>query len=89
MSAREMFMFGYQPDYNKKEKYAVLYMQDGDENLFGTDDKETEWGVDETITKLIKEKKIRKTIVVAIEGFTGIRPSFGILSAKISRKPSD
>ena len=59
------------PDYNKKEKYAVLYMQDGDENLFGTAEKKNEWGVDETITKLVKENKIRKSIVVAIGGFTG------------------
>ena len=58
-------------DYNKKQKYAVLYMQDGTENLFGVEEKTPEWSVDETITKLIKENKIRNTIVVAIGGFAG------------------
>ncbi len=57
-------------DYNKKEKYAVLYMQDG-RMLFdakngneqeGTD----EWQIDETISNLVQAKKIRKCIVVAI-----------------------
>ena len=58
-------------DYNPKEKYAVLYMQDGDRNLFEVVDGQAEWGVDETITKLVKENKIRRSIVVAIGGFSG------------------
>lgn len=56
--------------YNKKEKYAVLYMQDG-RMLFdaknGSDEEGTdEWQIDETITALVKAKKIRKCIVVGI-----------------------
>jgi predicted alpha/beta superfamily hydrolase len=48
-------------------KYAVLYMHDG-QNLF---DKNTagygmEWQIDETLDRLIQEKKVRPTIVVGI-----------------------
>jgi enterochelin esterase-like enzyme len=48
-------------------KYAVLYMHDG-QNLF---DKDTagygmEWQIDETLDRLIREKKVRPTIVVGI-----------------------
>jgi pimeloyl-ACP methyl ester carboxylesterase len=48
-------------------KYAVLYMHDG-QNLF---DKATagygmEWEIDEHLSKLIKDKKVRPTIVVGI-----------------------
>lgn len=48
-------------------KHAVLYMHDG-QNLF---DKATagygmEWQVDETLDRLIREKKVRLTIVVGI-----------------------
>lgn len=53
--------------YDENEKYAVLYMQDG-QMLFDstiTWDKQ-EWRVDETMSKLLKENKIRKTIVVGI-----------------------
>lgn len=55
---------GYRPD---GPKYAVLYMHDG-QNLF---DKKTagygmEWQIDETLDRLIQEKKVRPTIVVGI-----------------------
>lgn len=55
---------GYKPD---GPKYAVLYMHDG-QNLF---DKSTagygmEWGIDETLDRLIRERKVRPTIVVGI-----------------------
>jgi predicted alpha/beta superfamily hydrolase len=57
-------------DYSKKEKYAVLYMQDGrmlfDAKNGNKEEGTVEWGVDETITALVKENKIRKCIVVAI-----------------------
>ena len=48
-------------------KYAVLYMHDG-QNLF---DKKTagygmEWQIDETLDRLIRERKVRPTIVVGI-----------------------
>ena len=48
-------------------RHAVLYMHDG-QNLF---DKKTagygmEWEVDETLDRLIRDKKVRPTIVVGI-----------------------
>ena len=48
-------------DYNQKEKYAVLYMHDG-QMLFEAKN----LGVDETLMQLMKDNKIRKTIVVGI-----------------------
>jgi hypothetical protein len=56
------------PDgYDVKKKYAVLYMHDG-QTLFDstTTWNHQEWGVDETIGRLIKEKKIKECIVVGI-----------------------
>jgi enterochelin esterase-like enzyme len=56
------------PDgYSTGKKYAVIYMQDG-QALFDstTTWNHQEWGVDETMGKLIKENKIRQCIVVAI-----------------------
>ncbi|HEX6660470.1 MAG TPA: alpha/beta hydrolase-fold protein [Sphingomicrobium sp.] len=55
---------GYKP---RGPKYSVLYMHDG-QNLF---DKATagygmEWEIDEHLSKLIAEKKVRPTIVVGI-----------------------
>jgi enterochelin esterase-like enzyme len=55
---------GYRPN---GPKYAVLYMHDGP-NLF---DKDTagygmEWQIDETLDRLIQEKKVRPTIVVGM-----------------------
>ena len=48
-------------------KYAVLYMHDG-QNLFdkGTAGYGMEWEVDEHLDKLIRDKKVRPTIVVGI-----------------------
>lgn len=78
---------GYRPD---GPKYAVLYMHDG-QNLF---DKKTagygmEWEIDETLDRLIEEKKVRPTIVVGIwstpkrlqeyvpsKAFNGLPPSY-------------
>jgi enterochelin esterase-like enzyme len=56
---------GYQP--NGRTRYAVLYMHDG-QNLF---DKATagygmEWEIDEHLDRLIRERKVRPTIVVGI-----------------------
>ncbi len=56
------------PDgYSTKKKYAVLYMHDG-QMLFDSvyNWNHQEWGVDETVSTLIKEKKIRDCIVVAV-----------------------
>ena len=53
--------------YTPRRKYAVLYMHDG-QMLFDSAMtwNHQEWGVDETVSKLLKEKKIRRCIVVAI-----------------------
>jgi enterochelin esterase-like enzyme len=54
-------------DYSKKERYAVLYMHDG-QMLFDstTTWNHQEWGIDEIMNKLLKEKIIRNCIVVGI-----------------------
>jgi enterochelin esterase-like enzyme len=53
--------------YSAKKKYAVLYMHDG-AALFDSSItfNHQEWGVDETVSKLLKEKKIKDVIVVGI-----------------------
>ena len=53
--------------YSPAKKYAVIFMQDG-QNLFDFHItwNEQEWGVDETITQLQSEKKLRDCIVVGI-----------------------
>lgn len=56
------------PDgYSDQKKYAVLYMHDG-QMLFdaSTTWNKQEWSVDETMGKLIKEGKIKETIVVGV-----------------------
>ncbi|HEU4967872.1 alpha/beta hydrolase, partial [Sphingomonas sp.] len=55
---------GYRAD---GPKYAVLYMHDG-QNLFDTKTAGygMEWQIDETLDRLIQEKKVRPTIVVGI-----------------------
>lgn len=54
-------------NYSPKKKYAVLYMHDG-QMLFDakTTFNQTEWGVDECLTQLFREGKIKNTIVVGI-----------------------
>lgn len=54
-------------DYNTDEKYAVLYMHDG-QMLFDsaiTWNKQ-EWKVDEVVSRLIEQSKIKKCIVVGV-----------------------
>jgi enterochelin esterase-like enzyme len=60
--------------YNKKNKYAVLYMNDG-EHMFDTSSTSVKkgWNMDETITTLLNEDKIKKCIVVAIWSKGGLR----------------
>ncbi|HEX3677907.1 MAG TPA: alpha/beta hydrolase-fold protein [Sphingomicrobium sp.] len=55
---------GYDPN---GPKYAVLYMHDG-QNLFDTKTAGygMEWQIDETLDRLIRERKVRPTIVVGI-----------------------
>jgi predicted alpha/beta superfamily hydrolase len=54
-------------DYSPKKKYAVLYMHDG-QMLFdaSTTWNKQEWQIDETVGKLLREKKIKDLIVVGI-----------------------
>jgi len=54
-------------NYSKSKKYAVLYMHDG-QMLYDTAItwNKQEWGVDEVISDLIKENKIKETIVVGV-----------------------
>ena len=56
------------PDnYTASKKYAVLYMHDG-QMLFDSSItwNKQEWGVDETLTQLMQQEKIRDCIVVGI-----------------------
>src|SRR5690606_10226830 len=58
---------GYESRKNKNKKYPVLYMNDG-QNIM--DPKTSyigkDWCVDETVTRLIKQKKIKEIIVIGI-----------------------
>lgn len=53
--------------YSPKKKYAVLYMHDGN-SLFDSSImwNHQEWGVDETVSKLLSEYKIKDVIVVGV-----------------------
>lgn len=61
-------------NYSENEKHAVLYMHDG-QMLFDstTTWNKQEWKVDEIVGGLIKEGKIKNTIVVAIWNHSDIR----------------
>lgn len=56
------------PDgYSPQKKYAVLYMHDGNSLYDSTTMwNRQEWGVDETLGKLLKENKIKDVIVVGV-----------------------
>ena len=57
---------GYDAPENAAVKYPVLYLLDG-QNLFDaclSEISRTEWGVDETVYRLIREKKIPPLIVL-------------------------
>lgn len=55
------------PHYNKKTKYPVLYMQDGNALFDSTIMwNKQEWGVDETTARLLNQNKIKECIVVGI-----------------------
>lgn len=57
----------FPPDYSTAKKYAVLYMHDG-LSLFDSTItwNKQEWGVDETMGKLLAGKRIKDCIVVGI-----------------------
>lgn len=58
---------GYNSKKNPCKKYPVLYMHDGQNILdLKTSYAGKDWRVDETVTRLIKQKKIKEIIVVGI-----------------------
>jgi len=61
-------------NYSKENKYAVLYMHDG-QNLFDatTNWNKQEWMVDEVATKLMEENSTKDFIVVGIHNIPKIR----------------
>ena len=65
------------PDgYSNKEKYAVLYMHDGQMLFDATRTwNKQEWQADETAAKLMAEGKTKKFIIVGIESLAPLRHS--------------
>ena len=60
---------GYDAPENQSRRYPVLYMLDG-QNLFDaclSDVSHQEWGVDETVQRLVAERKIPPLIVVGVD----------------------
>ncbi|HEX9206840.1 MAG TPA: alpha/beta hydrolase-fold protein [Steroidobacteraceae bacterium] len=60
---------GYDLPANQARRYPVLYLLDG-QNLFDaclSDVSHHEWGVDETVYRLVSEKKIPPMIVVGVD----------------------
>ena len=60
---------GYDAPENRSRHYPVLYMLDG-QNLFDaclSDVSHDEWGMDETVYRLVAEKKIPPLIVVGVD----------------------
>lgn len=78
------------PGYDGAKKYAVLYMQDGqmlfDSTITWT---QQEWKVDETVSRLLKEKKIRDIIVVGIYNNAEYRWSEYFPQAILDYLPTD
>lgn len=55
------------PQFSRNKKYPVLYMHDGQMLFDGTSTwNKQEWSIDEIMTRLIAENKIREAIVVGI-----------------------
>src|SRR5512133_39556 len=53
---------------NPSQRFKVLYMHDG-ENIFDSSSSKwshIDWGIDETVTRLMTEDKIQPTLVVGI-----------------------
>ncbi|MCY7313479.1 MAG: hypothetical protein LH491_07600 [Pseudoxanthomonas sp.] len=66
---RVLLPAGYGDDANKDRRYPVLYMLDG-QNVFDaclSDVSRHEWGVDETVQRMVAEKKIPAMIVVGVD----------------------
>lgn len=64
--SRDVFVW-LPSDYSSKKKYDVLYMHDG-QMLFDANStwNKQEWGIDEVVGLLLKEKRIRPCIVVGV-----------------------
>src|SRR5438552_5798175 len=82
------------PNYRRfsRQSYPVLYLHDG-QNVFdaATAFAGVEWGVDETVERLIRKKLIEPLIVVAIANTGDDRiheyaPTRGVIDAKAKRK---
>ncbi|MET0807625.1 MAG: alpha/beta hydrolase-fold protein [Pseudoxanthomonas sp.] len=66
---RVLLPAGYADPANKDRRYPVLYMLDG-QNVFDdclSDVSHREWSVDETVRRLVAEKKIPPLIVVGVD----------------------
>jgi len=65
------------PDnYSEDKKYAVVYMHDGQMLFDATKTwNKQEWKVDEIVSTLLKQKKIKDIIIVAIWNISGMRHS--------------
>ena len=66
---RVLLPAGYAAAANKDRRYPVLYLLDG-QNVFDaclSDVSHHEWGADETVQRLVAEKKIPPMIVVAVD----------------------
>lgn len=77
-------------DYDSNKRYAVLYMHDG-QMLYDSTYNWThqEWKVDETMSRLTHEKKIRETIVVGIHNNGSYRWAEYVPQAILDRLPED
>src|SRR5213594_2681271 len=82
------------PNYRRfsRQSYPVLYLHDG-QNVFdaATAFAGVEWGVDETVERLIRKKLIEPLIVVAIANTGDDRiheyaPTRGVIDSKTKRK---
>ncbi len=62
-------------NYDSKKKYAVLYMSDGRDMFDTSIDNHYEWKLDEALTTLKNQDKIRDVIVVAIYSNDSLRQS--------------
>jgi predicted alpha/beta superfamily hydrolase len=58
---------GYDAAHNADRRYPVLVMHDGQNCFDDATSFSGEWGVDETMTRLIEEQKVPPTIVVGID----------------------
>ncbi len=73
---RVLLPAGYDLPENRERRYPVLYMLDG-QNLFDaclSDVSHREWGADETVDRLVAEKRLPPLIVVGVDHAGKERP---------------